>query len=73
MCLAAAYWAHISHIFYAARIEDSTKYGDFQDGDILAELRKEPKERQIKFTEMMRPEAVEVWKEFSEMPDRARY
>lgn len=73
MCLAAAYWAHIKQIYYAARVEDSLKYGDFQDVDILAEIRKDPQDRRIKFTEIMRPEAVEVWKEFSEMPDRARY
>lgn len=73
MCLAAAYWAHIKHIFYGATVEDSLKYGDFQDVDILSELRKNPKERRIKFTEFMRPEAVEIWKKFSMMPDRARY
>lgn len=73
MCLAASYWAHLDHIFYAARVEDSLKYGDFQDIDILDQLRLEPQDRTIKFTEMMREEAVEVWKEFSKMPDRARY
>lgn len=73
MCLAAAYWAHIDHIYYGATIEDSLKYGDFQDTDILTELRKKPEERKIRFTENMRSEAVEVWKEFSKMPDRARY
>lgn len=73
MCLAACYWAHISHIFYAATIEDALKYGDFQDVGILAEVRKEPQARQIKWTEYKRSEAVEVWKEFHQMPDRARY
>jgi guanine deaminase len=73
MCLATAYWAHLDHIFYGARIEDSTKYGDFVDGDILEELRMDPKDRKIKFTEFMRPEAVEIWKKFHDMPDRARY
>lgn len=73
MCLAAAYWAHIKHIYYASKVEDSLKYGDFQDINILDEIRKKPEDRLIKFTEMMRPEAVEVWKEFSVMPDRARY
>lgn len=73
MCLAAAYWAHIRHIYYGARVEDSLEYGDFQDIDILEEIRKDPKDRRIKFTEAMRPEAVEVWKEFAQMPDRARY
>jgi guanine deaminase len=73
MCLSAAYWAHIRHIYYGATIQDALKYGDFQDVDILAEIRKEPTKRRITFTEMMRPEAVEIWKEFSVMPDRARY
>lgn len=73
MCLAASYWAHIRHIYYGATMEDALKYGDFADSDILAELRKDPSKRRIKCTQMMHPEAVAVWKEFSEMPDRARY
>ncbi len=73
MCLAASYWAHIDHIYYGATIEDALAYGDFADVSILDEIRKDPKDRQIKFTELMRPEAVEIWKKFSEMPDRARY
>lgn len=73
MCLATAYWAHINHIYCGATTEDSLKYGDFQDVDILSELQKDPDKRRIKFTELMRPEAVEVWKEFSQMADRARY
>lgn len=73
MCLATAYWAHIKHIFYGATIDDALKYGDFQDVDILSEVRKNPDTRKIKFTEIMRPQAVEVWKEFSKMPDRAHY
>jgi guanine deaminase len=73
MCLSAAYWAHIKHIYYAATTGDALKYGDFADIDILSEVRKEPSQRQIKFTEKMRPEAVTIWKEFANMPDRARY
>lgn len=73
MCLAASYWAHIKKIYYGATIQDAKKYGDFQDVDILDEIRKDPSERRIPFIEVMRPEAVEVWKEFSKMPDRARY
>lgn len=73
MCLCAAYWAHLDHIYYGARIEDSLKYGDFKDLDFLEEIRKQPKDRKLKFTELMRPEAVEIWKKFSVMPDRAKY
>lgn len=73
MCLCAAMWAHIDHIYYGATIQDSLKYGDFDDVDFLAEIRKDPKERKLQFSELMRPEAVEIWKKFSVMPDRARY
>lgn len=73
MCLSAAYWAHIDHIFYGSTVGDALKYGDFADVDILSEVRKEPNQRRIKFQEEMREEAVAVWKEFSQMPDRARY
>jgi guanine deaminase len=73
MCLATAYWAHLDHIYYGANTADALKYGEFADIDILDEIRKDPKDRRIKTIEKMRPEAVVVWKEFSQMPDRARY
>lgn len=73
MCLSAAYWAHLDMIYYGATVDDALKYGDFADVNILSEVRKEPANRKIKYMEFMRPEAVEVWKEFFEMPGRAHY
>lgn len=73
MCLATAYWAHIRNIYYGATTGDALKYGDFADIDILDEVRKEPDQRRIKFIQIMRPEAVEVWKEFHDLPDRVHY
>lgn len=73
MCLGACYWAHIDHIYYGATIADSLKYGDFADTDIFEEIRNNPEERKIKQIELLRPKALEVWKEFTQMPDRARY
>ncbi len=73
MCLSAAYWAHLEHIYYGAHVEDALKYGDFKDVDIFKEVCKKPVDRVIKSTEKLREEAVEVWKKFSKMPDRARY
>jgi tRNA(Arg) A34 adenosine deaminase TadA len=73
MCLSAAYWAHIRHIYYASTTEDALKYGNFADIDILSEVCKHPLERKIGCTQIMQPEAVEVWKEFSVMPNRAHY
>lgn len=73
MCLSTAYWAHLDKIYYAATTEDALKYGDFADIDILDEVRKDPAKRRISMKEEMRPQAVEVWKEFHSMKDRARY
>ncbi len=42
-------------------------------GDFYAEIRKNPEDRILKTTEILRDEAVEIWKKFHEMPDRARY
>ena len=73
MCLCATYWGHIKEIYYAATVEDAMKYGEFKDIDYYAEINKEMKDRQIKCFNIMREEAVKVWKEFSFMEDRARY
>ena len=73
MCLCAAYWAHIQEIYYAATVEDAKKYGDFADVDYYEEMKKQIADRKIPCKEFMRKEAVEVWKEFSQMADRARY
>lgn len=73
MCMATSYWAHLDHIYFGATTADALKYGDFQDIGILDELRKEPKDRKITTTEHLRDQTVEVWIEFSKMPDRARY
>jgi guanine deaminase len=73
MCLATAYWAHVDRIYYGATTGDALKYGNFADIDILDEIRKDPKDRRIKTIQHMQPEAVVVWKEFAEMPDRAQY
>ncbi len=73
MCLATAYWAHLDHIYYAATTQDALKYGDFADVDILDEIRKDPKKRRIGMSEHMRPEAVEVWKEFAGQKDKVHY
>ncbi|QLH35220.1 MAG: nucleoside deaminase [Parachlamydiaceae bacterium] len=73
MCLASAYWAHIDHIYYASTTDDALNYGEFADIDILDEVRKNPIQRRIKVSQHMRDEAIEIWKEFSKMPDRAHY
>ena len=73
MCLAAAYWAGIRMIHYASTNEDARQYGDFDDSMIYDELRKPPAARSIPMRQMMREEAVEVWRKYRDKPDRVPY
>lgn len=73
MCLSAAYWAHIDHIYYASTTEDALYYGQFQDVGILEDLRKDNASRKIQCSPHMRSEALESWKEFAHLSDRAIY
>lgn len=73
MCAAAAYWAGIERVFYAATCEDALQYGDFDDTKIYAELRKPVGERSIPARQIMRAEAVEVWKKYRDKADRVPY
>lgn len=73
MCLAASYWAHIDHIFYGARIEDAKKYGNFADINYYDEIKRDPNERQIRSTELLRDDALKVWMEFSKVSKEMHY
>lgn len=73
MCAAAAYWAGIERVFYAATCEEALQYGDFDDTMIYAELRKPVGERSMPARQIMRVEAVEVWKKYRDKADRVPY
>ncbi len=73
MCAAAAYWAGIERIFYASTCEDAAEYGDFDDTMIYAELKKPATDRSIPAQQIMRDEAVEVWKKYKAKPDKVHY
>ena len=73
MCMAAAYWAGIKRVYYAARVEDALEYGGFDDSMIYAELKKPVGDRSIPSRQIMRAEAVEVWKKYAQKSDRVPY
>jgi guanine deaminase len=73
MCMAAAYWAGIEKIFYAATNDDALKYGGFDDSMIYAELNKPVAQRSIPCRQIMRAEAVEVFKKYQKKSDRIPY
>lgn len=61
MCLAAAYWARIDQIFYAASSADAARAG-FKDAFLYEELRKEPAARALPATQLLGDEA---WESFA--------
>jgi len=74
MCYSACLWAHVDAVYYAAQYSDVKQYGNFDDADFLAELKKTPEERSlVPCTQLMRDEAVDVWKKFADMPDKCHY
>ena len=73
MCLATAYWAGIERIFYAATVGDALQYGNFDDSFIYKEIALPVEQRSIKMHQMLREEAVEVWKKYHDMPGRVQY
>ena len=73
MCMAAAYWAEIGQIFYSATVEDAYTYGQFDDRYIYKELALPPGQRKIQMQQMLREEAVAVWKQYQAKPDKVPY
>src|SRR5690606_39071455 len=73
MCLATAYWAGLDGIIYGAVVADSKQYGNFDDEFIYTEFAKPAEERSISQQSLLRPEAVEVWKEYSRRKDKVDY
>jgi guanine deaminase len=73
MCMTASLWARIDKLYYAAKYEDVKVYGGFEDEDFMAELAKPEDKRQVPCFELLREEAVEVWKKYQTMPDNVHY
>jgi guanine deaminase len=73
MCMATCYWAGIEQVFYAATVADAFEYGNFDDRPIYEQLALPKEKRSIKLTQMLRDEAVVVWKEYKAKPDKVQY
>ena len=73
MCMAATYWAGIDRVFYAASIDDALEYGNFDDSKIYAEIRKPVDKREMPIKQIMRAEAVEIWKMYQKKSDKVQY
>lgn len=73
MCMAACYWAGIERVFYAASVEDAFEYGNFDDRPIYDQLALPKEERSIAIRQLLRDEALVVWREYQQKPDKVPY
>jgi guanine deaminase len=73
MCLTAAYWARIDKLFYGAGIDDAKQYGDFDDRPFYKEVALPAEKRSLPCKQILREEAVEIWKKYQAKPDKVHY
>ena len=72
MCLAAAYWAGIKTIYYAATRKDAAAIG-FADDHIYEEFSRPVENRTIPMVQMMRDENKPVFAAWDLMEDKTPY
>jgi tRNA(Arg) A34 adenosine deaminase TadA len=72
MCLAAAYWARVDRIIYAASASDAAEAG-FDDVHIREELCRPNTERKLVMKQAMREQALPVFELWKANEDRQDY
>ena len=72
MCLSAIYWSHVDNIYYANTRMDA-KDIDFDDSLIYSEFSKKIEDRKIPIKQMLRNEALQAFKIWSEKKDKVEY
>src|SRR5471032_326134 len=72
MCLASIYWARFKKVFYANTRKDAARI-DFDDDLIYREVSTPIARRQIPMKQLLRPEALAVFKEWKNKTDKIRY
>jgi guanine deaminase len=72
MCLAAIYWARLRKIYYANTRRDAAQI-EFDDDLIYREVALPISRRKIPMKQLLRAEALEVFAEWKDKPDKIRY
>lgn len=72
MCLGAIYWARPKKVYYACNRDDAAMI-DFDDQFIYDELKKQISDRQINFENIMRLDALKVFKNWNDKTDKTEY
>ncbi len=72
MCLGAAYWAGVKHIYYGNTRVDA-KQIDFDDSFIYDEIPLDPAKRSIPSEQLLHDHAILAFKMWSEKEDKVEY
>lgn len=72
MCLGALYWARPKIIYYANTREDAANI-DFDDSMIYEEMKASIADRKIEMVSLYRDKAQEIFKMWSDKPDKNGY
>ena|ERR1019366_7996271 len=72
MCLAAIYWARLKKIYYANTRKDAARI-QFDDDLIYREVSAPIARRQIPMKQLLHAEALKVFAEWKNKPDKIRY
>lgn len=72
MCLGAIYWAHIDRIYYGCNRKDAADV-DFADDFIYEELDRPMSDRHVPILAMLRDEAIDAFRLWSEKDDKTEY
>jgi len=72
MCLAAIYWARIEKIHFANTADDARRIA-FDDRDLYRELTLPRAKRQIPSQQLLRDQALAVFREWQQKEDRIDY
>lgn len=72
MCLGAIYWARPANVYYACTRDDAAEIG-FDDRFIYEELERSNDEREMRLVNVMRDEAIEVFRSWEAKTDKIEY
>jgi tRNA(Arg) A34 adenosine deaminase TadA len=72
MCLAAAYWARLERIYYAATRDDAAAAG-FDDALIYGEICQLPEQRRLPLLRLLPEEAADAFAAWGSKADRVNY
>jgi len=72
MCLGAIYWARLARIYFANAAADASKIG-FEDSVIYREIAQPHSQRKIPMIQLMRNEALAVFRAWEAKPNKITY